>query len=65
MLQRGGSKDYDCIVIGGGVRKPDPNLALFERVINTVHKHASGAAITFNPRPNDSVEAVARAPPKG
>ncbi|ADO72389.1 hypothetical protein [Stigmatella aurantiaca] len=60
-----GRKVYTCVVIGGGVRKPEPNLALFERIINTVHKHAPGAVIAFNTRPEDSAEAVARVLPKG
>src|SRR6266446_4573192 len=31
------SAHYDCVVIGGGVRLPPRNLALFEAVINAVH----------------------------
>jgi hypothetical protein len=52
---------YDCIVIGAGLRKPEPNLGLFEVVINLVHRHAPGAAIAFNTRPDDSVTAADRA----
>src|SRR6185436_11542541 len=39
------STDYDYVVIGGGVRLPPRNLALFEVVINAVHQAAPGAAI--------------------
>jgi len=35
-------------------------LALFEAVINAVHKAAPGAAIAFNTRPDDSADAAAR-----
>jgi len=42
------SKRYDCVVIGAGVRLPPRGLALFEVVINAVHKAAPGAAIAFN-----------------
>src|SRR4029077_9983932 len=42
------SKSYDCVVIGAGVRLPPQGLALFEAVINAIHKAAPGAAIAFN-----------------
>ena len=58
-------KNYDCVVIGGGVRLPARGLALFEAVINAVHKAAPGAAIAFNSRPDDSADAAARWLPIG
>jgi hypothetical protein len=54
------SANYDCVVIGGGVRLPPRNLALFEIVINAIRKAAPGAAIAFNTRPDDSADAAAR-----
>jgi hypothetical protein len=42
------------------VRLPPRGLALFEAVINAVHKAAPGAAIAFNTRPEDSADAAAR-----
>ena len=54
------SANYDCVVIGGGVRLPPRHLALFEVVINTIRKTAPGAAIAFNTRPDDSADAAAR-----
>ena len=51
---------YDCVVIGAGVRLPPPRLAIFEAVLNAVHKAAPGAAIAFNTRPEDSAEAAGR-----
>ena len=54
------SKSYDCVVIGAGVRLPPRGLALFEAVINAVHKAAPGAAIAFNTRPDDSADAASR-----
>ena len=54
------STNYDCVVIGGGVRLPPRNLVLFEVVINAVRKAAPGAAIAFNTRPDDSADAAAR-----
>src|SRR6202795_3253100 len=54
------STNYDCLIIGGGVRLPPRNLALFEVVINAIHKAAPGAAIAFNTRPDDSADAAAR-----
>jgi hypothetical protein len=54
------SKSYDCVVIGAGVRLPPKGLALFEAVVNAVHKAAPGAAIAFNTVPQDSADAAAR-----
>ncbi len=54
------SAAYDCVVIGGGLRLPPKSLALFERVINAVHRAAPKAAIAFNTRPEDTAEAAAR-----
>ena len=54
------STNYDCVVIGGGVRLPPRNLALFEVVINAIRKAAPDAPIAFNTRPDDSADAAAR-----
>jgi hypothetical protein len=54
------SRPYACVVIGAGVRLPHARLAVFEAVINAVHKAAPGAVIAFNTRPDDSAEAAAR-----
>jgi len=59
------SKNYDCVVIGAGVRLPPKRIAVFEAVINAIHKAARGAAIAFNTRPEDSAEAAARWLPSG
>ena len=53
-------KSYDCVIIGAGVRLPPRGLALFEAVVNAVHKAAPGAAIAFNTVPQDSADAAAR-----
>lgn len=52
--------DYDCVVIGGGLRLPPKGLAFFERVVNAIHQGAPKAAIAFNTRPQDTAEAAAR-----
>ncbi len=54
------SARYDCVVIGGGLRLPPKSLALFELVVNAVHKAAPSATIAFNTRPEDTAEAAAR-----
>jgi hypothetical protein len=51
---------YDCVVIGGGLRIPPKGLALFEAVVNIVHRAAPKAAIAFNTRPEDTADAAAR-----
>ncbi len=55
------SKNYDCVIIGAGVRLPPRSLALFESVINAVHRAAPETVIAFNTRPDDSADAAARA----
>jgi hypothetical protein len=52
--------DYDCVVIGGGLRIPPKSLALFETIVNAVHRAAPRAAIAFNTQPEDTAEAAAR-----
>ena len=53
--------DWDAVVIGGGIRKPEPALELFEYVVNLAHFHAPAAVIAFNTSPADTVEAAQRA----
>lgn len=54
------AKDYACVVVGGGIRKHEPLLQLFEKVINLVRQHAPGAAIAFNSTPEDTADAALR-----
>ena len=54
------SANYDCVVIGGGIRLPPKSLRLLEVVINAVRKFAPSASIAFNTRPEDTAEAAAR-----
>jgi hypothetical protein len=54
------AKRFDCVMIGGGIRLPPPNLVLFEKVINAVHQAAPQAKICFNATPADSAAAVQR-----
>jgi hypothetical protein len=53
------SKWYDCVMIGAGLRDA-AHLLLFERLLNMVHSKATGAALCFNTRPGDTLEAVGR-----
>ena len=52
--------DFDCVLIGAGLRLPGERLVLFEKVLNLVHRLAPRAAICFNTTPADSLEAVQR-----
>jgi hypothetical protein len=61
MLEKQLSADnYDCVVIGAGIRLPPRSLSLLETVVNVVHKSAPKAVIAFNTRPEDTAEAAAR-----
>ncbi|WP_033351338.1 hypothetical protein [Kitasatospora aureofaciens] len=53
-------REWDVVVIGGGIRKPEPLLPLFEQVVNLVRRHAPKASIAFNTSGGDSVEAAKR-----
>jgi hypothetical protein len=53
-------ESYDCVVVGAGVRLPPSRLALFEALVNTIHRVAPNAAIAFNSRPEDTGAAAAR-----
>ena len=55
-----GRKPYACVVVGGGIRKPEPALELFETVINLIRQHAPQAAIAFNTNPTTSLDAALR-----
>jgi len=54
------SRPWAVVVIGGGVRKPEDQLDLFERIVNLVRQHAPDAAIAFNDTPGDVFDAAAR-----
>lgn len=54
------SRAWEVVVVGGGVRKPEDQLDLFERVVNLVHRHAPHAAIAFNSTAGDTFDAAAR-----
>ena len=51
---------WEVVVVGGGVRKPEELLDLFERVVNLVRCHAPEAAIAFNSTPMDIFDAATR-----
>ena len=50
---------YDCIMIGGGIREPE-NVELFERIVNSIHRHAPGSVIGFVDEPQNAPQAAAR-----
>lgn len=54
------AREYACVVIGGGLRKPDQAVELLERVIHLIREHAPGAAIAFNTNPTTSFDAAQR-----
>ncbi|MCM2415619.1 hypothetical protein [Streptomyces sp. RKAG290] len=53
-------RPWDVVVIGGGIRKTEQLLTLFEQVVNLIRRHAPQAAIAFNTSGGDSVEAAQR-----
>jgi hypothetical protein len=55
------AEEYACVVVGGGIRKPEPLLEFFEAVVNRIRLHAPRAAIAFNTDGASSLEAARRA----
>ncbi|MEV0032494.1 hypothetical protein [Nocardia sp. NPDC050793] len=53
-------EDYRCVVVGGGIRKHEPLLEFFEKVVNLVRQYAPDAAIAFNSSPEDCADAALR-----
>ncbi|MET9882559.1 hypothetical protein ABZZ20_05245 [Streptomyces sp. NPDC006430] len=53
-------RPWDVVVVGGGIRKTEQLLPLFERILNLIRRHAPQAAIAFSTSGGDSVEAAGR-----
>lgn len=51
---------FDCVLIGAGIRKPESNFLLFEKMINEIHEFAPKAKICFNTNPTDTIDAAKR-----
>jgi hypothetical protein len=51
---------WDVVVVGGGIRKPEALLDLFEQIVNLIRRRSPQAAIAFNTSGGDSVEAAQR-----
>ncbi|MFF3641602.1 hypothetical protein [Streptomyces sp. NPDC002564] len=51
---------WDVVVVGGGIRKTEQLLPLFERIVNLIRRHAPQAAVAFNSGVDDSVAAAER-----
>lgn len=54
------SRPWDCVLVGGGIRKAERLLELFELIVNLVRRHAPQAEIAFSGAPQDMLDAVAR-----
>ncbi|MET9626634.1 hypothetical protein ABZX92_04135 [Lentzea sp. NPDC006480] len=54
-------RQYDAVLVGGGIRKGPGLLELFQTVVNLVHWHQPDAAIAFNDSPGDSPDWVLKA----
>ena len=53
-------RNWDCVVVGGGIRKSEELVELFESVVNLTRRHAPQAEIAFNSAPTGLFEAVVR-----
>lgn len=51
---------WDCVLVGGGIRKAEDLLELFETIINLARRGAPGASIAFNRSVDDIADAVFR-----
>src|SRR5579862_4308536 len=41
------ARNFDCVLIGAGLREPPEHLLLFEKILNLVHRLAPDARIAF------------------
>jgi hypothetical protein len=53
-------EQFNCILIGAGVRTNPNNFLLFEKLVNVAHEHAPQARLCFNTLPSDAAAAVQR-----
>jgi hypothetical protein len=54
------TNQFDCILVGAGLRKRPDQLRLLESLINIIHEHTVGAKICFNEDVYDTIETVTR-----
>lgn len=54
------ANQFDCILVGAGLRKRPDKLLLFESLINAVHQFAPNSKICFNEDVHDTEIAVKR-----
>jgi hypothetical protein len=54
------ARRWDCVLVGGGIRKSEERLMLFESIVNLVRRHAPQAEIAFNSAPQDLLAPVLR-----
>lgn len=54
------ANQFDCILVGAGLRKRPDQLRLLETLINIIHLNAAGAKICFNEDVHDTVETITR-----
>jgi hypothetical protein len=53
-------KQFDCVLIGAGIRTNPDNFLLFEKLVNIAHQYAPEAKLCFNTLPSDTADAVKR-----
>ncbi|KIN08710.1 hypothetical protein OIDMADRAFT_48556 [Oidiodendron maius Zn] len=54
-------KKWDVVMVGMGLRKLDPLIPFFERIVNAVHTELPNAKFAFNTSIERTKEAVTRA----
>ena len=52
--------EYDCVLIGAGVRLDPSAFIVFERLINIIHTTSPNSKISFNTTLSDIAESVKR-----
>ncbi|MFJ3877509.1 hypothetical protein ACIPW5_08645 [Streptomyces sp. NPDC090077] len=53
-------KPWNVVIVGGGIRKSEHLLPLFELIVNLIPRHAPQAAIAFNSQVGGLLEAAQR-----
>lgn len=51
---------FDVALIGAGIRKPESNFLLFEKMVNAIHEFSPKTKLCFNTNPTDTIESAQR-----
>jgi len=54
------NNNYDCVMVGAGIRRRPETLFLFETIVNMIHFSSPDTKICFNADVHDTIQAIKR-----